>query len=1186
MSIINIKMRKTASYLRHHWGISLLLGILFAVVCINFRPGYFILGNDNYSPELNPGLTVSRSLEDPAWRSYRVFGNPSDSEQADLFRAFTFGLLETFFPKWLVSQGYVFFALVTGSLSMAFLAGQLIHWVRENRMRQTLMFFSGFSYFANMVTSWMFNSPLMVFLAGYAFLPLLLWRLAVVFRHPTGLNYLLLFIAVIVHTTSSMVPTTFIVESGIILFFIVYLSMDFRHQLGKRRTGLVAAMSAVVIFGSQLFWILPFVQFVQSNAVALRETYINRSLTPQLVEDEATHNITSNTVRLFFSWMDIRNDDGTYQFPHYPRYLARDVAGLGYLLPALALAGYLFAFSKRARHTVMLSTLFFAGLILINGINPPFGSVFSFFQEHIPLFKQVFRWQSSKLYPLLTIPYAVFAGMGAVFFTALAEYAVRSQKKRVRSIAAILPGILISIGFIWFVLPYFTGGLINPENYVRVPGEYFELSKYLKKNDPDSRIMLVPAANTLYFRTHTWGFYGSSFLNYLIPNPIVEKALTTGSFENEDGMRVLENAYHSEDPSVFANALRYYRTPLVLFDRSTTRRHNGHSYSEDTARRSVFENPHLEPIWENGALTLYRLSGDMITEIATPVYSGHDWRRLGQLTVRGIPGPRNIYSARNIPGMILPFALTYDAVDVDDTSVTVSTVYRGPEAAYTVLADGEMLAKAPLGFRRSSGTELTFAAAVPTIRAGTGTLITSRDMHRIPLNEDSRFLVVNGEVYDLGINTTGMTVTDTAYRHAIGSFGLWKDAYRSISFGSGYREKYQAAAVVPSVAQFSATISADRPILLNICAFSATEQRCMNQAHAVYVRNEPAEIRFVVPRLIMATDTIEFYIALENAEYTKMLRLNDVTVRMYENPAGQPVALPVASEANLSRQATIRPGDRLTVSIPKIRGMNAYHFDGNSQALPPVVHAQCPGRGTEQYLRDYNSGPMVFRSEDCSDQVNLDLPILTPYDPQSLAFMYSDGSGRSGIPLFLSLRREKSSYPYFEDRLPYEGGEKKIAIFGLPDESISYTLQLYNYGTGSRPSVSELRELSFQVMPAVWASLSLIPEGMKPMPLSEVSEKPQNTPETAYIGSGWQSYHPNWRLVRAGGVGGSVRINGWAQGWIFEPEGYGKPYFWPNDLAYAGYVSFGVLTAFLLLWPVVQRVRKHPSARPSARSHR
>src|SRR3989344_2640248 len=101
---IRIGLKRIVHIVYSNWDKFLLSIILFFIILVNFRWGQTVLGNDNYSPELNPVLSLLRSLISPAWRAYRALGIPSDSEQADVFCSFFMSPFNLFLPGWFISQ--------------------------------------------------------------------------------------------------------------------------------------------------------------------------------------------------------------------------------------------------------------------------------------------------------------------------------------------------------------------------------------------------------------------------------------------------------------------------------------------------------------------------------------------------------------------------------------------------------------------------------------------------------------------------------------------------------------------------------------------------------------------------------------------------------------------------------------------------------------------------------------------------------------------------------------------------------------------------------------------------------------------------------------------------------------------------------------------------------------------------
>ncbi len=81
-----LKFKYISEFLEKRYPEILLILIIFLISLLSLHKGSYILSNDNYSPELNPTLSVSRYLQSPAWRGYRVLGFASESEQADLLR--------------------------------------------------------------------------------------------------------------------------------------------------------------------------------------------------------------------------------------------------------------------------------------------------------------------------------------------------------------------------------------------------------------------------------------------------------------------------------------------------------------------------------------------------------------------------------------------------------------------------------------------------------------------------------------------------------------------------------------------------------------------------------------------------------------------------------------------------------------------------------------------------------------------------------------------------------------------------------------------------------------------------------------------------------------------------------------------------------------------------------------------
>jgi len=177
------------TFFKKHWA-TIVIGIILTIIIgLNYHPEKLVLGNDNFSPELDPKLTVIRSFLNPAWRDYRVLGIPSDSEQADVWRALFFWFGSQLLPTWVISQGYLFLTLVIGVISM----GKSVRILSNHS--STSEFFGSLLYLFSPITIWIYFYPVHLFVAAYAFTPLVLWMSLRTIHNPNHTNKFLLLLS-------------------------------------------------------------------------------------------------------------------------------------------------------------------------------------------------------------------------------------------------------------------------------------------------------------------------------------------------------------------------------------------------------------------------------------------------------------------------------------------------------------------------------------------------------------------------------------------------------------------------------------------------------------------------------------------------------------------------------------------------------------------------------------------------------------------------------------------------------------------------------------------------------------------------------------------------------------------------------------------------------------------------------
>jgi len=653
-------------FISKKWGkVSLALVLIFVVI-INFKWGYFVLGNDNYSPEEDPGISVKRYLTQPVWREYRGLGVPSDSEQIDIFRSVLFlGLEKVGLPLWFISQMSVWLAFFCGPWFMAVLVEKVfLKKDAGNEKKNWLFLLSGLLYCSNLLMMWLFYSPLKPFIFLWGFLPMFLVASWFVLEKQNIKNVLFFLISLVSLSASFMIPTIFVVATLVILMFCWQF-----WKMGKSVKHILFLL--LVYFIWQLYWLVPFSIYVKTNNTQLSESIINKEITPWTLQKEITYNKWNNVPRFVNSWLDSKNQDDTYLFSEAEVYKNNWLMIFDSYIPfVLVILATFWLLKKYKTKYLPIIVLWWVGFWLTKGSNGPMGGIYVWMQDHIPLFRQVFRWGSSKFWPMLLVsmPILICLLMENIF----------TKKRFLKIFGLVLAGFLLI-----YIYPVFKAKLINDRDFVKIPSEYYQLKEYLEKNELKGRILLSPEANMLYFRNYSWGFYGSVFWNYFIENPIVEKALITGSAENEDAFQTIYQMYYSLDPDLFYKTLLKYKVEYIIADKNVSSWGNGYFYDWDDFNQQILNNQNFEKVGEWGKLTLIRVKPNQAeTEIKTSVYFGHKTQSL--ITSNILQGSEDFVLKQK--GEITPILLNPDDLYLDSNgSLVLVHIYKGKSGIFNYL---------------------------------------------------------------------------------------------------------------------------------------------------------------------------------------------------------------------------------------------------------------------------------------------------------------------------------------------------------------------------------------------------------------------------------------------------------------------------------------------------------------------
>jgi hypothetical protein len=1099
---------------------------LVLLVAANFRWGYFILGNDNYSPELSPGLSFQRFIFSPAWRSYRVVGVASDADQADVFRTGLFSLLGTILPGWLLSQAWVFGCLVAGVIGMAGLTEYVGSKILKIKGGEGLFLFGGLLYLSSLLTIWVFYSPLVPFMAVWAFLPLLLLKATRWLREGKGRRGLGL--AMLLMTTAGIVPTIFIVvilTVGIWLAIVVKVSGD---KLVLKRAVLVG----IGLILSQMFWLLPFGVYVKSNALALKESYINRMLTPEMVESEAKYNTLLNVPRYLTSWMDVRNNDGSWWFWGRDWFLANKmVVSLGYLPLIFALIGLAYLLkSRRFRMGLGLGGMMVLGWFLIKGVNAPLGGVYELLQDKLPLFEQVFRWQSSKIWPIMVFGLVILAAMGINWLSLV----VGRRRGVVAALAA--------AGLIGYALPLFNGDLIRKGNYVKVPQEYWHLVEYLKNNGLDKeRMYLAPEANTLYFRNYKWGFFGSSVLNYILPNPIVEKALTTGSMEAESAMEVIQQAFYSQNKDALTRALNEYKVGLVLLDKSVTHWENGYVYDMDLMTRMTSPDGSWEKVWSEGDLSLFRVreseaSGwEMVEE-------GHDWKKMAIID-SFVGGATKKLSSEKMPGSIYPLAWKYDEVRVGENEISMRGRFGGVGGDYRLeWREGWRDKKVPVLYGWKKGWVSLRPEFPRLLINGKEIKVGQAQEYKTEVVGEPRFMSVGKEVIDLLEGRVWQINLDRLRREEV-AYWLAKGQEETAVLEKGARPYWLASQ--DSVVEMEAEINAGSPGQVNVCIWSEDNQACLSELISTVLNEGRNWVKILVGEVVERGDKITFYI--EPKREGIVIGEPEVKVRVFaESKKDRYQGFEVLGETD--ELISIKPGDEINLVLPVIDGHESWLVNRSLNIGPEVSNENCASF-TKDYVSEskveFNGLGASFWAKNCWGGIYSKHSLVMPWG--GLGMVAYEASNSSGIPLDIFIKNDKRNFSYYKERIAWKKESGGVGLVMLPEELKSYYMEVFSQGIGPRESVNQIKGMVFQFIPREWLGMKLTLDGDQGnWQVSGINEAKAR---------GW---------TRKGG-GEEVRINGWEQGWLANESGSYS--YWPNWLAWGGYLIAIVSLIGFSFWP-------------------
>lgn len=465
-------------------------------------------------------------------------------------------------PLSFLRYSYIFLCLIAGPLGMYFFLYKIL------LKKKIPSFLGALFYLLNLGTYQTFLVPFEMFTTLFATLPYVFWLFASYLKRPKKFTLFFFAVAIIFTAPAAYASTLwFIFFLSLILFFAPFVFLQKKtHGIVKR---FFVLLGLIIVLN--LYWILPNIYFALSQGSFVASANINKLFSEEaFLKNKEFGNIKDILFlkSFYFDWGIYNYKTGGFEqltnvFRTYLQ--APLVQSIGYIIASFIVIGFVFTIKTARRYFIsfLLLTLF-CFLFLFNA-NPPFSSLFSFFQNHIPLFKEALRFPDDKILNIFVFLVSIFFSYAALFLTSL----FKKGKHVLGSLMLFTFSLIIVIP----MLPAFSGNLIHPSMRVSIPPSYFSLFEELKK-DTDGRVANFPVQSPWGWVYHNWygnsapSFQGAGFLYFGTTPSIMERDFDRWNPLNEEYYREVSHAVYANNKNELKNVFEKFGITSVLLDTS------------------------------------------------------------------------------------------------------------------------------------------------------------------------------------------------------------------------------------------------------------------------------------------------------------------------------------------------------------------------------------------------------------------------------------------------------------------------------------------------------------------------------------------------------------------------------------------------------------------------------------------
>jgi len=496
--------------IKKYWPI-ILIFLLSLIPLLWFKNNLILAGGDE-SILINPGAMLKSTFY--AWNPVYNGGNPTGDYQGSVAHLFPFVLFWATLAKlglslvvieklWFISVWFI------SGLGIYFLV-KTVFGKKENW--QIFAIVAATMYLVNL---FIMQYPLMYTVR----LPIMVapWMLAFMIAglRENKIRFSIYFGLISLLSAPGWVnpPAAIIMLTIPSLYFIFYLI--YYKKIASSIIFFTQSLFFFLLFN--LYWIYPFLNNLLQSSADIKENATNLFFGTSSIFD---------ILRLMGSWAFRALGNKLPYFYFNDIYYSNLYFSIGsFFFIIITLLGFLnLSFVKKNKKIIFFFLLAVLGMFLAKGSHPPLGNIFNLLHKYMPGF-WIFREPYTKFMPIALLGLSMTTGFAAVSIVDWISKKNYIYNNTFLKFAITLFFVSIIIMVSW---PLVTGKSIYSQYdgpakpyYAQIPTYWYDLANYLKTNNPDATLLILPKNNpnsTTYDWTNGFTLKGS-VATYIISNP-------------------------------------------------------------------------------------------------------------------------------------------------------------------------------------------------------------------------------------------------------------------------------------------------------------------------------------------------------------------------------------------------------------------------------------------------------------------------------------------------------------------------------------------------------------------------------------------------------------------------------------------------------------------------------------------